>query len=614
MSLSKFRIRIGTGRDRIDLSAKQAGQIIVLFALMLTSLIGLVGIAIDVTYAWRNGLQVQRAADAAAMAGVVYLPGNLNGATPSATSTAFKIANANGYINGTNATVTADYAPGNTRQLDVQVTASVPTFFVRLFGINNWTITRKARAGYIMPVPMGSPLSYMGVGCFQLQGQSTPPPCASSGAGYSNSGVTTAGTTGGTPLGSLGAWGAISAPGGNEKNGDAYAPKNNGGAPSGGWNVNTGTNNVMYPASPPGPGANGYKGYFYTVTIPPGASSGTIQIFDPGFCAMGGGNGSGNWGAGDHWVDTASPSSGTPVSTYYYLWDTLNQPLLGPSNWHYTGTSSAALFENEYRSDTANGGPSGLQACSSTGVGGADNFHDKWWTLTNTLTPGTYEVEVSTTEINPTTGAILTNTSDSTNGQNMFAIQVSDTGGAVPPTVFGYDKMAVYNNLAGGPQQFYIAQVDKDAGAGKTLTIDLFDIGDVQDGTISILSPDLVGYSGPHAVKFNYVSYSYNSSMAAVSPTGNCTANPTPCQGNQVGSIAVSVGGAHPFDNTWIEITIPLSSDPVTGYGANGLWGPDSNPANKGWWQVQYVVTQASDLTTWSVNVNGNPVHLVPIP
>ena len=606
MNLSKFRIRIGTGRDRIDLSAQQAGQIIVLFAIMLTSLIGLVGIAVDVTYAWRNGLQVQRAADAAAMAGVVYLPGNLNGTTPSATSTALEVATANGYVSGSGGTtVTANYAPGNTRQLDVSVTASVPTFFVRLFGINNWTITRTARAAYIMPVPMGSPLSYMGVGCFVLK-TGTAPPCATAGQGYANSGLTTAGTTGGTALGSLGAWGAISAPGGYEGNGDAYAPKNNNDAT---YPVNT-TTNVMYPASPGG--ANGLKGYFYTVTIPPGATNGTIQIFDPGFCAMGAGT-SGNYGAGDHWVGSADGKS-NPVSTYYNLYNTNNQPLLGPSVWTYMGISSGTTFQNETGGDTsATGGYGGSTANACTLAAGNDDYHNKWYTLASTLGPGTYEVQVSTTNVSASTGAVTAETSDATNAQNMFAIQVGATGGAVSPTVFGYDKMAVYNNLSGSslPQQFYIAQVDKQTGAGKTLTIDFFDIGDSSAGYIQILSPD---GGTPHVVPFNYTTYNFNSSLSKSGPPGNCVAGKSDnCTGTAVTKITVAGSGGSSFNNTWIEITIPLSSDPVTGYGATGLWGPDSNPANKGWWQVQYTVTSSSDLTTWSVNVNGNPVHLVPI-
>jgi hypothetical protein len=582
MSLPRIHIRIGKAPDGIEIDAKEAGQVIVIFVLMLTVLIGMVGIAIDVTYAWRNGLQVQRAADAAAMAGVVYLPGDPTNGEAKAVA----VAKINGYATGVVAAPTA----GDSRKMDVTITAQVPTFFVRLFGINSWTVSRSARAGFIMPVPMGSPLNYMGVGCFVLK-TGTAPPCATAGSGYANSGVTSAGTSGGTALGSLGAWGAIETPGSDELNGDAYAPTNNAGA-----KLNTGGDNVMYPASSPGPGADGYKGYYYTVTIPTGDTNGTIQIFDPGFCAMGAGT-SGNYGAGDHWVGV--PPVAAVVSTYYNLFNTNGVPLAGPTGWTYMGVTSGTLFQNEARFDSANDGePTGTgTACSSTGVAGADNFHNLWWTLDSGLGPGTYEVQVTTTNVNPTTGAIVPETSDSYVAQNMFAIQAFVQTGTAP-TVFGYDKMAVYNNLAGGVQQFYIAEVDQVTGSGKTLTIDLFDIGDVQDGSIQILSPD---GGAAHSVSFNYTSFNYTSSLTRSSP-GNCTGSPTPCSGSG-SSIAVSVGGAHPFNNTWIEITIPLTST----YGSTGLY-------MGGWWQVQYNVNAASDLTTWSVNVNGNPVHLVPIP
>ena len=185
----------------------------------------------------------------------------------------------------------------------------------------------------------------------------------------------------------------------------------------------------------------------------------------------------------------------------------------------------------------------------------------------------------------------------------MFAIQAKDTGTA--PTVFGYDKMAVYNNLAGNnlPQQFYVAQVDQETGAGKTLTIDLFDIGDSSNGYIQILSPD---GGTAHTVAFNYTTFSAavsGSSVGRTSP-GNCKSGLSDvCANNGVSKITVASGGKSSFNNTWIEITIPLGS----AYGSSGLY-------MGGWWQVQYVVSSASDLTTWSVNVNGNPVHLVPIP
>jgi hypothetical protein len=74
------------------------------------------------------------------------------------------------------------------------------------------------------------------------------------------------------------------------------------------------------------------------------------------------------------------------------------------------------------------------------------------------------------------------------------------------------------------------------------------------------------------------------------------------CSGN-VSSITVAGASGSSYNNTWIEITIPLPST----YGSGGLW-------QGGWWQVQYNVSQGNDTTTWSVNVNGNPVHLMPWP
>jgi Flp pilus assembly protein TadG len=580
MSFSQIRIRIGTGPDRIDIGAKESGQIIVIFALMLTVLIGVVGIAIDVTYAWRSGLQIQRAADAAAMAGVVYLPGAL----PTGQAKAAGVAAVNGYSAATGATVVSKAAPSNPRDLDVTITAPVPTFFVKLFGINSWTVSRTARAAYVLPVPMGSPLSYMGVGCYVLKpGQQTPVPgCSTTGNGQSGVTANNSAFNGSNSLGSLGAWGAISAPGGDEQNGDAYAPKNNTGSPA---------TNVMYPKSNPGPGADGYKGYLYTVALPAG---GDIKIFDPGFCAMGAGT-AGNYGAGDHWV--GSSGSSNPVSTYYNLFNTNGQPL-NPNAWTYAGITSGTTFENQTGSDTANGGPTGGSTCSSA-------WHNKWWTLVSGQPAGTYELEVTTTNVTPATlftnnPTVTSETSDGTNGQNMFAIQATGVGSAV----FGYDKMAVYNNLSANNviQQFYIAQVDQITGAGKTLTIDLFDIGDSTAGTIQILSPDTSG-PNPVAIKFNYTTFSYNSTMTRVSP-GNCVVKAySACSGDTVPSITVAGSNGSSFNNTWIEISIPLP----TNYGSGGLW-------KGGWWQVQYNVSAGSDLTTWSVNVNGNPVHLVTWP
>jgi hypothetical protein len=523
---------------KIDLSAREAGQIIAIFALMLTALIGLVGIAVDVTFAWRTGLQIQRAADASSLSGVVYLPGDLATATTRAKAEATR----NGYSGSASTVVAVSQNPANDHQLDVTITARAPTFFVRLFGIDHWTITRKSRAAFVMPVPMGSPLAYYGVGCFVLASPATNPACSIAG----NNGVGASGVPGG--YSSLGAWGAIITRGGNAENGDAYAPANN---------VNYGGTNKLYDPD----------GYFYAVVLP---SGGSIQIFDPGFCQMGSNpSGAGSYGAGDHWIGTANQ----PVSTYYTLWNTHNVPLL-PSSWTKTGNASGSTFENQKGMDTANGGSGGTGAC--------DAYHNKWWTLASGLGAGTYEVQVQST--NPNNSSINANT----NAENMFAL-LAVGGGS--PNIYGQSRMAVYNNLAAGGQQFYMAKVDQTTGAGKTLAIDLFDVGDVGgDSYLQILSPDGSGGTQKLVTNFSYTSDS------------NCTGTSDSCSATGRSKIQTYLGGKQAFNSTWIHISIPLG----TNYGSTGLW-------QGGWWQIKYTVAKGNDTTTWSVNVKGNPVHLVPV-
>src|SRR2546429_7126187 len=74
------------------------GQTLAVVALMLTALFGFVGLVADIGWYELNMVRLQRAADAAALAGVVYLPGNISGAVTAAQNEAAK----NGFPNGTN--------------------------------------------------------------------------------------------------------------------------------------------------------------------------------------------------------------------------------------------------------------------------------------------------------------------------------------------------------------------------------------------------------------------------------------------------------------------------------------------------------------------------------
>src|SRR5256885_728622 len=70
------------------LAKEERGQTLVVVALVITMLFGFAGLALDVAWYGLNLVRMQRAADAAALAGVVYLPGNPSGAFTAALAAA----------------------------------------------------------------------------------------------------------------------------------------------------------------------------------------------------------------------------------------------------------------------------------------------------------------------------------------------------------------------------------------------------------------------------------------------------------------------------------------------------------------------------------------------
>src|SRR5262245_52401801 len=85
------------------LNGEDGGFVIVWMALLLLVLLAFCGFGIDVANWLFVGQKEQRAADAAALAGSVYMPNDFAGGR----TAAIAIAGRNGYVNGVNATVTA---------------------------------------------------------------------------------------------------------------------------------------------------------------------------------------------------------------------------------------------------------------------------------------------------------------------------------------------------------------------------------------------------------------------------------------------------------------------------------------------------------------------------
>jgi hypothetical protein len=141
----------------------QLGQAMVLMGLMLVVLIGVIGLAVDGAVAYAYSVSIERAAAAAALAGVPYMPNNFNtpAGGPNAITRATEEAARNGYVDGVNgAGVTIPTQSG--KELSITITQLVPTFFMQALGFQPFNVRRTAVAGYKPPISLGQPDAHVG--------------------------------------------------------------------------------------------------------------------------------------------------------------------------------------------------------------------------------------------------------------------------------------------------------------------------------------------------------------------------------------------------------------------------------------------------------------------
>lgn len=143
-----------------ETSARERGVALLWVAGMLVALLGVSAFAVDLGWLYLNTSRLQKAADSAALAGVVNLP-----ALPAqADLDAQSAASANQFPIGNPVSNTFSSRVLTENQYEVTLGTEVETFFLRVLGINSFDIQRVATAQYIQPVPMGSPANCFGVG------------------------------------------------------------------------------------------------------------------------------------------------------------------------------------------------------------------------------------------------------------------------------------------------------------------------------------------------------------------------------------------------------------------------------------------------------------------
>ncbi len=121
------------------------GVVLVWTALMMIVLLALTGWAVDYSHWNDERTHMQKAADAAALAGAVYLPDDPAGAFAAAKSIAAK----NGYSSGVSTAVGT-----NVNQLKVTINTSVKNSFAVAVGIGTTNLSRRATSEYESSKPL----------------------------------------------------------------------------------------------------------------------------------------------------------------------------------------------------------------------------------------------------------------------------------------------------------------------------------------------------------------------------------------------------------------------------------------------------------------------------
>lgn len=210
-------------------SSKELGVTIIMTALLLIPLMAFTGFAVDTGAWYARAAHMQRAADAAALAGAARMP-DFVAAKTEAIATAKK----NGFVAGDN--ITMQVVALGEYKIRVEIgDTDVARYFSAVF-MGNMRINRIAIAEFVLPVPLGSPENYFG------NNPVLPPP-------------------GGQP----GLWGDIHGPKSDNFNGDRYG---------------AGCRSAM--GCTPANNAEYRPFYYYAVDVPAGAGTVNVQVYDAG--------------------------------------------------------------------------------------------------------------------------------------------------------------------------------------------------------------------------------------------------------------------------------------------------------------------------------------------
>lgn len=141
------------GRSGVRQRCEQ-GYVLFLTVVLLVPLMGVAALGVDLGVWYVQASENQRAADAAALAGAVWMPDEA-----AATAAIYESLTRNGYTPWVDSTVTIDFLGSNSVKVGVSTKSEMA--FTGLF-IDEFSITRSAIGRYVPPTALGSPTNSLG--------------------------------------------------------------------------------------------------------------------------------------------------------------------------------------------------------------------------------------------------------------------------------------------------------------------------------------------------------------------------------------------------------------------------------------------------------------------
>ena len=623
----------GTVKRRFDRRRRnEAGYVTVVISIMIPVLfIGLAATAVDTSRWYLQSERIQRAADAAALAGVPFLPQDM----ASARIRALEVAKRNGYDDADPDVVVTVAEGDRSTRLRVTISSTITNQFGQIIGVNRASLTRTSVADYTGPAPMGSPCNIFGTEPPAGAGATSPAPTGSA-IGMSRPAI--------CPQNPM-MWAAVAGPEVGKVQGDRYSTVRCQEAAVDG--CDGGLQNLEYPT---GAGKQGERGYFWVIKVQPAMVNRPIQmqLYDPAFVMTGQTCGPNNpYSATDHlpaWSafdDNMNPFVTTDGRTRYARVDTIpvgREPTVPfCTGDHYPGASPptskmTTTFMVREQTDT-------MDPMQAPVVGGCakqygsfgsltqaptyDNlkstkptynsqlaqvFHN--WTSLCTFTPtraGDYYLHVRTNKshVFPTDELVRTvptgdvasisgpngDATPTGAGVNSFAIRaVTPSGAEREVAVSGWDRMPIYANSEAASSVFPLIRVLPGA-AGQYIDFSFFDAGDAAgSGTVKVLLPTDARSTSGGALANPFPGGC--TSQGGAAGTGQTLAS---CQANSI-SYTTNNGKTQ-------RILIPVPAD----------YTCDSLLFIGCWYRVQISFSSGSvhDVTTWDAQLAGDPVRLV---